>query len=144
MQLMTKMNKKPIEVKKEAPGFVGNRLQFALLREAQHILEEGIASKEDIDAAVIYSIGRRLPITGPILSADMGGLDVYTDISNYLFSHLSNATHATPGLNELVKENKLGNKTGEGYFKWDESFSEKMNNAREKELIRFLKQDMES
>ena len=144
MQLMTKMNKKPIEVKKEAPGFVGNRLQFALLREAQRILEEGIASKEDIDAAVIYSIGRRLPITGPILSADMGGLDVYTDISNYLFSHLSNATQATPGLNELVKENKLGNKTGEGYYKWDKSFSEKMNNAREKELIRFLKQDMES
>ena len=142
LQLMTKMNKKPIEVKKEAPGFVGNRLQFALLREAQHILEEGIASKEDIDAAVIYSIGRRLPITGPILSADMGGLDVYTAISNHLFSHLSNATQAMSSLNTLLAENKLGNKTGEGYYKWDPAFSETMNTAREKELIRYLKEDL--
>ncbi|WP_172371635.1 3-hydroxyacyl-CoA dehydrogenase NAD-binding domain-containing protein [Sporosarcina jiandibaonis] len=142
LELMIKMNKKPIEVKKEAPGFVGNRLQFALLREAQHILEEGIASKEDIDAAVVYSIGRRLPVTGPILSADMGGLDVYKDISNYLYSHLSTTQEATPSMSELVNENKLGNKTGEGYYKWDASFSEEVNNAREKELIRYLKQDM--
>ena len=136
------LNKKPIEVKKEAPGFVGNRLQFALLREAQHILDEGIATKEDIDAAVVYSIGRRLPITGPILSADMGGLDVYQDISNYLYSHLSTTQESTPSMSELVNENKLGNKSGEGYYKWDESFSEEVNNAREKELIRYLKQDM--
>jgi 3-hydroxybutyryl-CoA dehydrogenase len=142
LELMIKMNKKPIEVKKEAPGFVGNRLQFALLREAQHILEEGIASKEDIDAAVVYSIGRRLPVTGPILSADMGGLDVYKDISNYLYSHLSTSQESTPSMSELVNENKLGNKTGEGYYKWDASFSEEVNNAREKELIRYLKQDM--
>ena len=142
LELMIKMNKKPIEVKKEAPGFVGNRLQFALLREAQHILEEGIASKEDIDAAVVYSIGRRLPVTGPILSADMGGLDVYKDISNYLYSHLSTTQESTSSLSELVNENKLGNKTGEGYYKWDASFSEEMNNARENELIRYLKQDM--
>jgi 3-hydroxybutyryl-CoA dehydrogenase len=142
LELMIKMNKKPIEVRKEAPGFVGNRLQFALLREAQHILEEGIASKEDIDAAVVYSIGRRLPVTGPILSADMGGLDVYKDISNYLYSHLSTTQESTPSMSELVNENKLGNKTGEGYYKWDASFSEEVNNAREKELIRYLKRDM--
>jgi 3-hydroxybutyryl-CoA dehydrogenase len=142
LELMIKMNKKPIEVKKEAPGFVGNRLQFALLREAQHILEDGIASKEDIDAAVVYSIGRRLPVTGPILSADMGGLDVYKDISNYLYSHLSTTQESTPSMSELVNENKLGDKTGEGYYKWDASFSEEVNNAREKELIRYLKRDM--
>jgi 3-hydroxybutyryl-CoA dehydrogenase len=142
LELMIKMNKKPIEVKKEVPGFVVNRLQFALLREAQHILEDGIASKEDIDAAVVYSIGRRLPVTGPILSADMGGLDVYEDISNYLYSHLSTTQESTPSMSELVNENKLGNKTGEGYYKWDASFSEEVNNAREKELIRYLKRDM--
>ncbi|MCZ2258096.1 3-hydroxyacyl-CoA dehydrogenase family protein [Sporosarcina sp. G11-34] len=142
LKLMVEMNKKPIEVKKEAPGFVGNRLQFALLREAQHILEEGIASKEDIDAAVVYSIGRRLPVTGPILSADMGGLDVYTDISNYLYNHLSTATQSTPSMAKLVNKGKFGNKTGEGYYKWDASFSEEVNSAREKELIRYLKQDM--
>jgi len=143
MALMTNMNKKPIEVKKEVPGFVGNRLQFALLREAQYILEEGIATKEDIDAAVLYSIGRRFPVTGPFLSADMGGLDVYTDISNYLYNNLSNAQQSAPSMEKLLNAGKLGNKTGEGYYQWDEAFSEEMNNSREKELIRYLKQDMD-
>src|SRR5690606_16016514 len=77
LELLHFMKKKPIEVKKEVPGFVANRLQFALFREAQYILENGIASKEDIDAAVVYSIGRRLSVTGPLVSADMGGLDIF-------------------------------------------------------------------
>ncbi|AXI00594.1 3-hydroxyacyl-CoA dehydrogenase family protein [Sporosarcina sp. PTS2304] len=141
--LMNEWNKKPIEVKKEAPGFVGNRLQFALLREAQHILEEGIATKEDIDAAVRFSIGRRLPITGPLLSADMGGLDVYSDISNYLYKDLSTATNSAPSLDTLVENGKLGSKTGEGYYQWDAMFTEKMNTKRENELIYYVKKDRE-
>ena len=143
LEVMKQMNKKPIEVKKEAPGFVGNRLQFALLREAQHILEEGIATKEDIDAAVTYSIGRRLPITGPILSADMGGLDVYTDIANYLNKDLSTKETAAESMEKLVENNKFGNKTGEGYYKWDKITSEKINKLREEELIKYLKKDLE-
>lgn len=143
MKLMNAMNKKPIEVKKEAPGFVGNRLQFALLREAQHILEEGIASKEDIDAAVIYSIGRRLPITGPFLSADMGGLDVYTDISNYLYKDLSTVKQSASSMQKLLEEGDLGSKTGKGYYEWSAEFTEEMNTEREKELIRYVKKDKE-
>ena len=85
MNLLTEMNKKPILINKEVPGFIGNRLQYALFREAQSLLDEGVATKEDIDAAVTYSIGRRLPITGPLMTADMGGLDVFSAISNYLF-----------------------------------------------------------
>ncbi len=141
--LLKCMNKKPIEVKKESPGFVGNRLQFALLREAQYILEQGIASKEDIDAAVTFGIGRRLSATGPLISADMGGLDVFSAISNYLFCELSNAKKASPELKKLVEENKFGVKTGEGYYKWDKSFIEKMNQKREKDLIHFFIQDSE-
>ena len=143
MELMNAMNKKPIEVKKEAPGFVGNRLQFALLREAQHILEEGIASKEDIDAAVLYSIGRRLPVTGPFLSADMGGLDVYTDISNYLYKDLSTAKQSTSSMQELLEAGDLGSKTGKGYYEWSTEFTDEMNTEREKELIRYVKKDRE-
>ncbi|PIC70576.1 3-hydroxybutyryl-CoA dehydrogenase [Sporosarcina sp. P16b] len=141
MALMNGMNKKPIEVKKEVPGFVGNRLQFALLREAQHILQEGIATKEDIDAAVLYSIGRRLPVTGPFLSADMGGLDVYTDISNYLYKDLSNANQSAASMQELVEAGELGSKTRKGYYEWDPSFTEEIHFEREKELIRYVKQD---
>ena len=139
--LLKYMHKKPIEVKREVPGLVGNRLQFALFREAQYLLEEGIASKEDIDAAVTYSIGRRLPVTGPLLSADMGGLDVFASISDYLFDDLSKSDRSFPTLKKLVEQKKLGNKTAEGYYVWDEDFSTRVNQAREKELIRYLKQD---
>jgi 3-hydroxybutyryl-CoA dehydrogenase len=141
LELLHFMKKKPIEVKKEVPGFVANRLQFALFREAQNLLENDIASKEDIDAAVIYSIGRRLSVTGPLVSADMGGLDIFAAISDYLFPDLSNATGSLPTLKKLVENNKLGSKTGEGYYVWDNSFSEKMNSSREAELIRFMKQE---
>ena len=139
--LLRLMKKKPIEVKKEVPGFIANRLQFALFREAQYLLEEGIASREDIDAAAIYSIGRRLSVTGPLASADMGGLDVFSAISDYLFPALSHAKSSLPALRKLVDNNKLGLKTGEGYYTWDRSFSEEMSNKREAELIRFIKQD---
>ena len=141
LELLRFMKKKPIEVKKEVPGFVANRLQFALFREAQYLLENGIASKEDIDAAVVYSIGRRLSVTGPLVSADMGGLDVFDAISDYLFPALSNAQGSSPALKQLVQNNKLGIKTGEGYYVWDHTFSEKMNDSRETELIRFMKQE---
>ena len=139
--LLKYMHKKPIEVKREVPGLVGNRLQFALFREAQYLLEEGIASKEDIDAAVTYSIGRRLPVTGPLLSADMGGLDVFAAISDYLFEDLSKSDCSFPTLTKLVEQKKLGSKTKRGYYEWDKDFSIKVNQAREKELIRHLKQD---
>ncbi|MBG9452081.1 3-hydroxybutyryl-CoA dehydrogenase [Cytobacillus firmus] len=141
-QLLKLMKKKPIEVKKEVPGFVGNRLQYALFREAQYLLEEGIASKEDIDDAVTYGIGRRLPVSGPLMTADMGGLDVFSAISDYLFQHLSSAEESLPELKKLVSEQKLGDKTGEGYYKWDEAFSKEYNQKREAELIRFLKKDL--
>ncbi|WP_110063989.1 3-hydroxyacyl-CoA dehydrogenase family protein [Cytobacillus oceanisediminis] len=140
--LLQQMKKKPIEVKREVPGFVGNRLQYALFREAQYLLEEGIASKEDIDDAVTYGIGRRLPVSGPFMTADMGGLDVFSAISDYLFQHLSSAEESLPTLKKLVAEQKLGDKTGEGYYKWDEAFSKEYNQKREAELIRFLKKDL--
>lgn len=142
MDMLKLMKKKPIEVKKEVPGLVGNRLQFALFREAQSLLEQGIASKEDIDAAVTYSIGRRLPVTGPLLSADMGGLDVFSSISDYLFKDLSNADQSSAKLKDLVARRHFGQKNGEGFYLWDEKFSVEMNQRREEQLIQFLKEDI--
>ncbi|HQS05482.1 MAG TPA: 3-hydroxyacyl-CoA dehydrogenase family protein [Daejeonella sp.] len=142
IKMLKFMNKKPIEVKKEVPGLVGNRLQFALFREAQYLLEQGIASKEDIDAAVTYSIGRRLPVTGPLLSADMGGLDVFASISDYLFKDLSNADQSSANLKDLVSQGHFGQKNGAGFYFWDEKFSKEMNQKREEQLIRFLKEDI--
>lgn len=141
--LIEQMNKQAVLLKKELPGFIGNRLQFALFREAQALLDAGVASKEDIDAAVTYSIGRRLPVTGPLQTADLGGLDIFYAISDYLFEDLS--TEQKPGrtLSELAKSGKLGTKTGSGFYEWPEAQSRAVQAEREEALIHFLKQDME-
>ena len=144
MDVLTLMNKKAIVLNKEIPGFIGNRLQYALFREAQALLDAGAASKEDIDAAVTYSIGRRLPVTGPLMSADMGGLDVFSSISNYLFEDLSTDQRSGRVLSQLVNENKLGDKTGEGFYSWAPDVSAKMNEEREQTLIYFLKNDLKT
>lgn len=143
IQMLTDMNKKPILLSKEIPGFIGNRLQYALFREAQSLLNTGVATKEDIDAAVTYSIGR-LPVTGPLMTADMGGLDVFSAILNYLFADLSMDQQSGVVLSKLVNENKFGDKNGEGFYQWGESVSEQINTKREQTLIHFLKNDMKS
>lgn len=142
LTLLTAMGKKPIEVKKDILGSIVNRLQYALFREAQNILEMGAATVEDIDAAVRYSIGRRLPVTGPFMTADMGGLDVFDDISSYLFKDLSSAQASLGEMRRLVDEGKYGQKNGKGFYEWTPEFFNQMNKEREKELIRWLKQDL--
>lgn len=142
MQVLQHMRKKPVLLNREIPGFIGNRLQYALFREAQSLLDAGVATKEDIDAAVTYSIGRRLPVTGPLMTADMGGLDVFSAISNYLFEDLSTDQKSGRVLTQLVEENRLGDKNGQGFYKWDEQFSLLKNAEREQMLIHFLKGDL--
>ncbi|SEJ14756.1 3-hydroxybutyryl-CoA dehydrogenase [Bhargavaea ginsengi] len=141
MELMNAMQKKPIVVKQEIQGFIGNRLQYALFREAQALLDAGVAEKEDIDAAVTYSIGRRLPVTGPLMSADFGGLDVFKSISDYLFSDLSTLEASGKTLDSLAGSGKLGVKSGEGFYDWSGNHSEEIAAERENMLIRFLKDD---
>jgi len=143
-QLLLKINKQPILVNKEVVGFVGNRLQFALLREAQYLYETGVASIEDIDKAVQLSIGRRLGVTGPFLSADLGGLDVFKSISDYTFSNLSNEEKASESINQLVNENHLGEKSGRGYYNWHDDFGKKIKQKRKEELIHWLKKDIKN
>lgn len=142
LDLLHAMGKKPIVVKKDILGSVGNRLQYALFREAQYILEQGAASIEDIDKAVRYSIGRRLSVTGPFMSADMGGLDVFDAISSYLFPDLGTHQSSLPAMRNLVDEGNYGQKSGKGFYEWPQQRSQEMNKVREQELIYWLKKDM--
>lgn len=144
IKVVADMNKKPILLNKELPGFIGNRLQYALFREAQALLDSGAATKEDIDAAVTYSIGRRLPVTGPLMTADMGGLDVFSAISNYLFEDLANDKRSGETLTNLVDNKKLGDKSGKGFYDWEPAVSMKLNAEREQTLIHFLKNDLKT
>ncbi|UYP06140.1 3-hydroxyacyl-CoA dehydrogenase family protein [Priestia megaterium] len=143
LELLKNLNKKPIVVQKDILGSIGNRLQYALFREAQYILEQGVASIEDIDKAVCYSIGRRLSVTGPFMTADMGGLDVFDSISAYLFPDLSNHNKSFSKMKNLIDKGNYGQKTGKGFYEWSQQQSKKMNKEREQQLIYWLKRDLE-
>src|SRR5262249_61818277 len=93
--VLTAVDKTPVVIDREVPGFLGNRIQFAALREAWSLLAEGVASAEAIDSVVRHSIGRRLAVTGPIESADLGGLDTLYHFARFLFPSLD-ASSAPP------------------------------------------------
>lgn len=116
IHILTEAGKKPIHVKKDVPGFVANRMQHALWREAFHILNEGIADAETIDEAVRSSFGLRLPVLGPIENADMIGLDLTLDIHNYILKYLANNHEPSAALRENVRDGILGFKSnGQGF-----------------------------
>ena len=141
-ELMEKIGKKPVALKREALGFIGNRLQLAMLREALYIVQEGIATPEAVDATVRYSLGRRYGVTGPLESADLGGLDIFQNISAYLYKDLCNDPVSSPLLAETVAHGDLGAKTGKGFYDWTSpDVLGKLKKEREAVLIEWLQKD---
>ncbi len=140
-KLIEKIGKKPVALKREALGFIGNRLQLALLREALYIVEQGIATPEAVDTAVKYSIGRRLATTGPLESADLGGLDIFCNIASYLNADLCNESGPSAMLKDAVKDNRLGAKTGTGIYDWTPESLAKIKRTREDNLVEWLRKD---
>jgi len=108
----------PVLVRKDVPGFLGNRLQHALTREAFALVQDGVASAEDVDAAVRFGFGFRFLAAGPILQRDHAGLEVHCAATTTTYPSLSKADGPFPVLTERVAAGKLGMKTGEGFFKW--------------------------
>ena len=116
MELSKAVGKKPIKVQKDIPGFIANRLQYALLREAAHLVEEGAASMEEVDLACSLVIGMRYACLGPFRVVDMGGVDIFNSVSNYLFADLCDDKDGSRLMQQLVAEGKLGVKSGEGFY----------------------------
>lgn len=144
-QLMEKIGKKPVALKREALGFIGNRLQLALLREALYIVEQGIASPEAVDTTMKYSLGRRLSTTGPLESADLGGLDIFYNISGYLLKDLCNSPEVPSLLAAAKASGNLGAKTGKGLYDWSDSGKlNRIKKTRENILLEWLKKDQET
>ena len=98
--VLKRVGKEPVVINREIPGFIGNRLQFALLREAWALWAAGAASAEAIDAVVRNSFGRRLAITGPIESADVGGLDTFDAFAAFLFPELDTSADPPQAIHE--------------------------------------------
>jgi 3-hydroxybutyryl-CoA dehydrogenase len=117
--VMEVIGKTSVIVRKEIPGFIANRLQNALLREALFLVAEGIADPRDIDLAVKLSFGRRLAIKGPLETAEVqDGWDVIQAIHETILSSLDSSSKPSPVLKERVRRNELGPKTGKGFYNW--------------------------
>ena len=117
-ELLEDAEKMPVIVQKDVPGFLANRMQHALFREALSIVENGIATPEDVDKAIKYGFGMRLGVMAPIEVMDSGGLDLTYNIHKYLFPHIESSTEPSKLLTDKLNEGKLGFKTGEGIMKW--------------------------
>jgi 3-hydroxybutyryl-CoA dehydrogenase len=118
MDLHASAGKKPAHVKKDVPGFIGNRLQHALWREAVSLVENGICDAATVDAVIKASFGRRLAVLGPLENADMVGTDLTLAIHDTVLPAIENRPGSSPYLQELVANGKLGFKSGEGFRKW--------------------------
>lgn len=139
--VLSALGKTPVVLDREVPGFLGNRIQFAALREAWSLWTQGVASAEAIDSVVKNSIGRRLAITGPIESADLGGLDTMYHFASFLQPSLDRSSEPPAAIEELVKAGNRGVSSGRGVYDWNGRDGTALLASRRRELIRWLKND---
>jgi 3-hydroxybutyryl-CoA dehydrogenase len=118
--LYRSIDKKPVLVKKDIPGFLANRIQHALMREALSLVQEGIATPEDIDDAVRYSFGFRYAAVGPMTQKEISGWDGMANAAKEIYPSLSNITTLPPKVVQMMAEGKTGMKAGEGFRKWSQ------------------------
>jgi 3-hydroxybutyryl-CoA dehydrogenase len=116
--LLREVGKAPVEVKKDVPGFVGNRLQHALWREAIALVAEGVCDAKTVDDVVKASFGARLAVLGPLENSDLVGTELTQSIHRYVLPALDRSTAPSPYLDKLIGEGRLGFKSGGGFFDW--------------------------
>lgn len=138
-ELVKKIGKESVVVLKDVNGFIGNRIQFAVYREALKIVEDGIATAEDVDKAMKYGPGFRYPVLGPFETADLGGLDTFYYISSYLFNELSDEKKPTKLQQELMDNKNLGVKTGKGWYDYSDGKGEEAMKRRDENFFKMLK-----
>jgi 3-hydroxybutyryl-CoA dehydrogenase len=118
MDLHKAIGKTPALVKKDVPGFIGNRLQHALWREAISLVEHGICDARTVDTVIKASFGRRLAVLGPLENADLVGIDLTLAIHKTVLPAIDSRAAPSPYLDKLIAEGKLGMKSGEGFRTW--------------------------
>ena len=126
--LALKLGKEPIRVNKDVPGFIGNRIQLAILRECLYLVENGVGTYEDIDRCMKYALGFRYACLGPFEVCDMGGLDTFYHIAEYLYPDLSDEKAPQKTLKDLYEAGEYGVKTKKGFYDY--------SNGKDEEAIR--------
>lgn len=136
MSLLTDAGKTPVRVEKDVPGFIGNRLQHALWREAVSLVERGICDAEAVDTVAKSCFGRRLAVLGPLENADLVGTDLTLDIHSTVLADLEHRPGPSPLLERLVAEGKLGMKSGQGFRRWTPEQAQELREKVARYLIR--------
>ncbi|MEP5154492.1 3-hydroxyacyl-CoA dehydrogenase NAD-binding domain-containing protein [Planktotalea sp.] len=136
MDLLQDAGKTPVRVKKDVPGFIGNRLQHALWREAISLVENDICDAEAVDTVIKASFGRRLAVLGPLENADLVGTDLSLDIHENVLFDLESRKGPSPYLEQLVKDGRLGMKTGKGFREWTEDEADQLRARVARHLTR--------
>ena len=136
--LLEKAGKVPVRVLKDVPGFLGNRLQHAMWREAISLRENEIASAEDIDKVVKYGFGIRMSFIGPLETADLAGLALTRDIHEYLLPYLESSREPSPVLDALVSDGATGVKAGRGFYDWTPEKIQEMIQKRDSVFLRII------
>jgi 3-hydroxybutyryl-CoA dehydrogenase len=137
--LMKRVGKHPVRVNKDVPGFVGNRLQHALWREAISIVERGIADPATVDECIRFGFGLRLPVLGPLETADMVGTDLTLAIHNYILKYIESSPEPSPLLKKKVDEGDLGFKSGRGFQEWTPEEAQKSRKRLQEYLLKVTK-----
>ena len=123
--LFTRLGKRPVVLQKESLGFIGNRMQFALLREAISVVEQGIATAQDVDEVVKSGFGRRLSVAGPFEVFDLAGWDTISHIIDQLFPVIESSPDSPALIKDKVERGHFGVKSGRGFYPWsDEAVAE--------------------
>jgi len=138
IELLEAVGKYPALVKKDVAGFVGNRLQHALRREAIAMVEQGIASPEDVDLITRLSFGLRLPIVGLLETIDIGGLDLTLAIHTYLLAELDRSTEPQQLIRDKVARGELGAKAGKGFYDWPPGRAATVIRRRDETLLEMV------
>ena len=135
LEILTAAGKSPVHVKRDVPGFIGNRLQHALWREAIALVAGGVCDAETVDTVVKQSFGLRLPVLGPLENADLVGLDLTLAIHEHVLPHIDCTAGPSPLLQELVAEGRLGMKAGEGFRTWSAAEADRLRETLSRHLI---------
>jgi 5-formyl-3-hydroxy-2-methylpyridine 4-carboxylate dehydrogenase len=125
----------PVVVKKDVPGFVENRVLYALLREAVDLVERGVIEPEDLDTCVSWGIGYKIAVIGPMALLDMAGLDIYKSVSSFLNADLSRRDDVAPVVLEKTASSKFGIKSGEGMFSYTPEQITALQGERARKLV---------
>lgn len=140
LELLQQIGKVPVVLRKEVPGFIANRLQAAVMREALFLVDSGVADMRDVDTAMTAGPGFRWPFIGPLETADFGGLDTWQSVLDNLAPELDASNSAPEIIKSLTRQGHLGMKSGQGFYSYptEEAVGDKVY-ARDLNLIRLLK-----